>query len=261
MEQAAEPAKAHRLYLLLSDQISSGSLPAGSRMPGEPALAAEHGVARVTVRRALARLASEGRVQRRAGAGTFVMEAASPPAARADLADMFENLKAMGRRLAVRLLSFGYGVPPEPVGQALRLRAGERTQHSVRVRVIDGQPFSYLTTHVPERIGATYTEGDLATTPLLDLLERSGVQAERATQVIGATLAGPGVAEALGEPIGAALLSLTRVVFEAGGGGVEHLHALYRPDRFALHMDLLRTEEGGRRHWRPDITKQRRTKP
>ncbi|WP_342352962.1 GntR family transcriptional regulator, partial [Methylobacterium frigidaeris] len=48
-----EPHKARRLYLLLRDQITSGRLPPGARLPGEPALAAEHGLARVTVRRAL----------------------------------------------------------------------------------------------------------------------------------------------------------------------------------------------------------------
>ena len=262
MEAAAEPAKSHRLYLLLSDRISNGSLRPGDRIPGEPALAAEHGVSRVTVRRALNRLASEGRVDRRAGAGTFVREAASNPAIEANLADVLARLKEMGRRTGVRLCSFGYGPAPEPVARALKLADGERAQCSVRVRTIDGAPFSYLTTHVPERIGATYTEVDLACTPLLELLERSGVKAERASQVIGAALAGPDAAAALDVPIGAPLLSLTRVVIEADGGGVEHLHALYRPDRFAFHMDLLRTGEAGRRSWQPEpSTTTRRTKP
>jgi GntR family transcriptional regulator len=261
LDAAAEPAKAHRLYLLLSDRISSGSLRPGMRIPGEPALAVEHGVSRVTVRRALERLAREGRVQRRAGAGTFVREIASNPAVEADLVDVFAHLKEMGRRTDVKLCSFGYALAPDPVARALNLRPGERTQHSVRVRMIDGAPFSYLTTHVPERIGLTYTEADLASIPLLDLLERSGVTAERASQVIGAALAGPGVAEALGEPIGAPLLSLTRVVMAGSGDGIEHLHALYRPDRFAFHMDLLRTGETGRRRWEADTTTITRNTP
>ncbi|PIK70663.1 GntR family transcriptional regulator, partial [Methylobacterium frigidaeris] len=53
MTSVIEPHKARRLYLLLRDQITSGRLPPGARLPGEPALAAEHGLARVTVRRAL----------------------------------------------------------------------------------------------------------------------------------------------------------------------------------------------------------------
>jgi GntR family transcriptional regulator len=46
-------SKTHALYLLLKDQIASGALAAGERLPGEPRLASSHGMSRVTVRRAL----------------------------------------------------------------------------------------------------------------------------------------------------------------------------------------------------------------
>jgi GntR family transcriptional regulator len=248
---AVEPLKAHRIYLMLSERIASGALPAGSRLPGEPALAALHGVSRVTVRHALSRLAVEGMVKRRVGAGTFVTDGGVHPVVSANLADVFAHLKEMGQATGVRLLSFAYVVPPEAIAAALGLVTQERTQRSVRVRMIDGAPFSYLTTYVPERIGITYAEDELATTPLLGLLERSGIIAGRATQTISATLAGPDVAEALQLQIGAPLLSLARTVHDASGAGVEHLHALYRPDRFAFHMDLTRTGGPGRRRWRP----------
>ena len=251
MDAAVEPSKARRIYLLLSERIASGAIAPGARLPGEPALAAEHGVSRMTARRALDRLASAGLVERRPGAGTFVRHAGMVRAIRAELSDVFADLKEMGRRTGVRLLSFAYATPPDAIARALGLAAGERTQRSVRVRLIDGAPFSWLTTHVPERVGDTYTEAELAAMPLLELLERSGVVAERASQTIGATLAGPDVAEALQLDIGAPLLSLTRVVHDAAGRGVEHLHALYRPDRFSFQMDLLRTGTRGERRWKP----------
>src|SRR5688572_32703694 len=50
-----------------------------------------------------------------------------------------------------------------PTRRSSDLEARERTQFSVRVRVVDGAPFSFLTTHVPERIGITYSEAELAT--------------------------------------------------------------------------------------------------
>ena len=40
-------------------------------------------------------------------------------------------------------------------------------------------------------------------------------------------------------------------MFDREGRGVEHLHALYRPDRYALQMDLVRTGQGRARSWRP----------
>lgn len=260
MDVPAESFKARRIYLMLRERIACGDLRAGSRLPGEPTLAAEQGVSRITVRRALDRLAREGMVRRRVGAGTFVAGGGVSTVVGADLADVFAHLKAMGRRTGVRLLSFAYCVPPEAVSEALGLAPPERTQRSVRVRTVEGEPFSHLTTHVPERIGVTYAEADLATMPLLVLLERSGIVADRASQAISATLAGPDVAEALRLEVGAPLLSLTRVVRDAAGAGVEHLHALYRPDRFAFHLDLTRTGGADRRRWRPSPPL-RRTEP
>ncbi len=248
-----EPGKARQVYLLLRERIGAGTPAAGTRLPGEAALARTHGVSRVTVRRALDQLAAEGLVTRRPGSGTFVQGGGAGPVLRADLADVFAHLRAMGRRSDVRLLFFGYGAAPAEVASALGLDAGARTQRSVRVRLIDDAPFSFLTTHVPERIGLTYSEHDLASTPLLELLERSGVVAAQARQLIGATLAGPEVAAALEVAVGAPLLSLTRVVLDGGGEGVEHLHALYRPDRFSFQMDLERIGARGRRAWNPRI--------
>lgn len=251
MDVSLEPLKARRLALLLRERIASGEIAPGSRLASEPALALEHGVSRVTVRRALDSLASDGLIDRRVGAGTFVREPEAPKPIVADFANMLTHLVEMGRRTGVHLLSFSYVHPPEAVAHALGLAAGERTQRSVRVRLIDGQPFSYLTTHVPERIGLTYSESDLASVPLLALLERSGAAVERASQTISATLASPDVAEALGLDIGSPLLSLTRVVFGPDGDGVEHLHALYRPDRYSFQMELHRAGEAGERRWSP----------
>ncbi len=248
---AIDTSKTHRFYLLLKERITSGALAPGQRLPSEPALAEAHRLSRVTVRRALDGLEREGLVRRRPGNGTFVQGASPKPAVVGDLSNMLRGLVAMGRDTRVRLLAFSYGVPPPAVAEALRLGPGERTQHSLRVRYLDDRPFSYLSTHVPERIGVTYSDTDLAATPLLTLLERSGVVADRAEQTISATLAGPETSEALKVEIGSALLSLTRVVRDAEGRGVEHLSALYRPDIHAFHMELTRTGESGDRHWRP----------
>jgi GntR family transcriptional regulator len=205
------------------------------------------------VRRALDLLSSEGMVVRRPGSGTFVEGQVAARPIVTDLPNMLSGLIAMGRATGVKLLSFEYANPLPSIAADLRLAPGERVQRSVRVRLIDGAPFSYLTTHVPERIGLTYTESDLAATPLLELMERSGLKAERASQTISATLAGPEAADALDLDLGSPLIALTRVVYDPMGRGIEHLHALYRPDRYSFQMDLVRTGDLGRRSWAPAI--------
>jgi GntR family transcriptional regulator len=247
----AAGGKAHRVYLLLRDQILRGGQAPGTLLPGELRLAAEHGVSRVTVRRALDRLESEGLIDRRAGAGTRVAGAEGGAPLAADFASLMPQVVQMGQTTAARLLSFGYVAAPPAICAALG--SAERMQRAVRIRLADGAPFSHLTTHVPESLAQSFTEADLAATPLFRLLERSGVQVGHAQQTISATLAPPDVAEALDLAPGAALIALTRVVFDAQGRGVEHLSALYRPDRFRLEMTLNRVGQGDRREWAPAL--------
>jgi GntR family transcriptional repressor for pyruvate dehydrogenase complex len=64
-----------RLATLLSDQISSGTLCPGDRLPTEQQLALRHGVSRTVVREAVHQLESRRLVRARQGAGVFV----SPP--------------------------------------------------------------------------------------------------------------------------------------------------------------------------------------
>ncbi|WBU56302.1 GntR family transcriptional regulator [Paracoccus sediminicola] len=244
-----EGSKAHRIYLLLKDAIESGRLSPGEKLPGEVRLAEQHGVSRVTVRRAMDALRAAGLVSRRAGRGTTVLEQPLKTTLTASVENLLPNMQKMSDASRVRLLSFAYISAPAQIRDHLRLGSSARVQKSVRVRTIDDEPFCYLTTHVPERFALKYNEADLETSPLFALLERSGVKVSQATQTISAVLADPEVAEALDVTVGSPLIALTRAMFDKSGEGIEHLDALYRPDRFRLHFDLVRTGDAGERSW------------
>jgi GntR family transcriptional regulator len=209
------------------------------------------------VRRALGELARERLIERRRSAGTRVVYRPSPAPMSADISGVLANLADMGRRTAVKLLSFNYVLAEGVAAEALGATSDQLLQRSVRVRSVDGLPFSYLTTHVPESVSLTFSRQDLATRPLLELLERAGVKVEHARQRISAGLATPDVAEALGLHTGSPLIELVRVVFDQSGRGVEHLHALYRPDRYAFEIDLVRSGAADTKAWAPVIRERR----
>ena len=244
--------KSHRIFLLLKDAILSGRLPPGRKLPGEIKLAEQHGVSRVTVRRAMEALREAGMVERRPGLGTVVLEQPlDATVMTASVSNLLPNMVKMSQASRVRLLEFSYVKPPEAVRDGLGLDGSERVQRSIRVRMADDKPFSYLVTHVPEYIALHYNEADLASMPLFALLERSGVKVDHASQTISATLANHDVAEALNVSVGSPLIALTRVVYDEQGRGVEHLAALYRPDRYRIQIDLNRTGDEAARYWEP----------
>ena len=246
-------AKAKQVYLVLRDRILSGAIAFGAKLSTEHELADYHGVSRVTVRRALGELARERLIERRRSAGTRVIYRPSPAPITADISGVLANLADMGRRTAVKLLSFDYVPAKGAVAEALGTAPDQLLQRSVRVRSVDGLPFSYLTTHVPESVSVTFTRQELAARPLLELLERAGVKVEHARQRISAGLATPDVAETLGVRTGSPLIELVRVVYDQSGRGVEHLHALYRPDRYAFEIDLVRSGAANTKAWAPVV--------
>jgi len=246
--------KANRVFLSLREEIVSGALPPGAQLPGEHKLAETFDVSRITIRRALDALVAEGWIEKRAGSSSVVLRRERyQKRIAADFATLIPQLVEMDRTTTARLLSFSYGPAPQGVAEALDLLPEDRVQTAVRVRSFRAEPFSHLTTHVPERIAANYGEADLATQPLFRLLERSGVQVDSAHQTVSAALAAPSVAEALEVSVGAPLLFVQRVIRDADGQGVEFLSALYRPELFRLEMRLARVGAGETRHWEPVI--------
>ena len=68
MIQTLPLPKYHQVYLVLAEQLNEGRFADG--VPAEMQLAKDFGVGRVTVRRALERLVSDGLIERSPGRGT-----------------------------------------------------------------------------------------------------------------------------------------------------------------------------------------------
>src|SRR6266852_1604352 len=70
--------RSRQVYSSLRERIIGGALAPGTRLPSYPKLAAEFGLAPMTVRQALARLEAEGLITCEHGRGTFVCARAGP---------------------------------------------------------------------------------------------------------------------------------------------------------------------------------------
>ncbi len=248
----------HQIYLILREQIADGSIGRNATVPGEQELTRLYGVSRVTAKRALDELAAEGLVVRERGRGTRVRSAPPTPPFRASIEGLLENLLVMGLKTKVVLLEFGYVRAPAEAAAALGCTVGQTVQRAVRIRHVDGGPFSHLTTFVPEAIGRTYSRRDLASEPLLSLLERSGIRVSRADQVITAKLADAQAARYLEVAVGAALLKITRIVRDQHSRPVEFITGLYRPDRYQYAMSLSRIQDRSQPLWHDDLPSRHR---
>lgn len=67
-------AKYKQIYNSLRAELDDNTYPIGSKLPSENEMVAQFSASRPTIGRALAQLESENYIQRRAGAGSFVIE-------------------------------------------------------------------------------------------------------------------------------------------------------------------------------------------
>lgn len=241
----------HQIYVILKNKIYDGTFPYQSTVPSEKRICETFGVSRITAKRALDDLASADLVVRRRGAGTSVSHKVPGPPVQSSVEGLLENLLAMGLKTQVTLLDFVYESAPPHVSEAMNCEPGACVQKAVRVRLLEGRPFSYLTTWVPEDIGRTYSKRDIASKPLLMLLELGGVVVSSARQTIAAAAADAAAAKELEVDIGSPLLKITRVVLDQTGRTVEYIIGLYRPDRYQFQLNLTRIEGEKNKAWSP----------
>ncbi len=233
----------HQIYLILRQRIADGEFGADGTLPSEQELAAFHGVSRITTKRALDELAADGLVIRERGRGTRVAPGVAAARISGQATGPFDPLIAMGGETDVDVLEFGYSPAGPDVASALFVAEGAPVQRAVRVRRAGGDPFSHLTTYVPESIGRSFDAADLAATPILSLLERAGAVPTHAEQTVTTTLADTVVAERLAIDVGAPLLRVRRIVRDQSERAIELLVALYRTDLYRLTMTLTRSPE------------------
>jgi GntR family transcriptional regulator len=213
------------------------SLPPGSPIPTERALATDFGVSRTTVRQALADLTAEGRLHRVQGKGTF---AAEPKLAqRLQLSSYTEDMRAQGREPSSKLLEIEELVSEPEMSKLLGIRSGAKILRMRRLRLADNEPMALETTHLPlSRFRGLRKHISSGGSLYAVLREQFGVQMERAEETIETSLAGPQEAELLGADVGMPVLLLSRHSFGTDGKPVEFVRSIYRGDRYKFVTTL-----------------------
>jgi len=105
-----------RVASQLSDEIRSGRIVPGGRLPTEAALAAAYGVSRTVVREAVTRLKSQGLVTSRQGSGVFVVNAACVPLS-------FDARSAQSLQAVVQMVEVRRGLEAEVAALAAQRRS------------------------------------------------------------------------------------------------------------------------------------------
>lgn len=237
----AEPGQSRyaALAAALRARVVAGVWPPGSVMPSEQTLAAEHGVALGTLRRALDLLAEQGLVERVHGRGTFVRQGlAGAPMLRFF---RFGAQVGVGDTAAPqsKILARAAVAAPAEVAHALGCGRGAQVLRLQRLRSVAGAPVLHEQIWLPLPLFAALADSDPAHWG--DLLyplfaERCGVHVQRAVDTIGFGNLGAVHARALRLPAGHPCARVQRQAYDLAGRCVEW--RITQGDAHAFHYTV-----------------------
>ena len=228
----------HQIYLQLRDEILSGERPLGSALPTEQELSELYEVSRITARRVLNDLALHHYVERKRRLGTRVTFRSPAKPIEANIEQAMDSLMALGQGTSVNVIEVSAEPATVNVANTLKVAPGSTVIRAVRVRSLDGEPLGYVVSYVPEFLASVITKENLLRAPILRLLGEAGYHAKHADQTIGAMQADTHLAEALSIEPRAALLRISRTVYDGDEVPFLITFAHYRSDRFHIRIDF-----------------------
>ncbi|MCW2503872.1 MAG: transcriptional regulator, GntR family [Actinomycetia bacterium] len=218
------------------EELLESELKPGDPIPSERALASRFGVARMTVRHAVDRLVTEGKLRRVRPIGTFV----TVPAGQATASALTDGVEARGRRHRYRVIGRYTIDASEDVATALDLGVGERVHVVRRIRLDGEEPLGVESLHIPASLAPARGDPRTADQHVDEVLEhRYGVVVDEVKQVVEAAILPSGSARMLEVPAQSPGLILRRRSF-SGGTPVAFTVSTFRADRYRLHLDLPR---------------------
>ena len=228
------------LYYQLAQQLEAaiehGVLSPGALLGNEIELAGRLGLSRPTVRQAIQSLVDKGLLVRRRGVGTQVVQRRVKRPL--ELSSLYDDLEAAGQCPTTQVVRNDVQPATAEVAGALGIAEGGRVHHIDRLRLTHGEPVAFLSNFVPEGVLDLDSE-KLASTGLYRMMRGAGIALHSARQTVGARRATAEEAGRLGEPEGAALLTMQRTAYDDTGRAVEYGTHIYRASRYAFDFQLL----------------------
>ncbi len=242
---AANPTPRYiRLANVIRDMIEGGHLLADEAIPSERTMVDVTRLSRVTVRRAMAKLAEEGLVEQRHGSGTFV--SARPTRIEQPLTQLtgfHEDMFLHGRRPTSQWLAKRLDRPTPHEVMIFSLSPGAEIARFHRLRLADGEPLAIEYAAVP---AACLSSIEAVTTSLYEAMSMHGCLPDTAVQRMQARSLPKEEAIHLCMKEGEPVLYIERLSRLSTGRVVEFTRSYYRGDRYDFVAELS-IQHGGRK--------------
>ena len=221
----------------LKQQILSDDFSIDERIPSENQLMTTFGVSRITVRKALKELHSEGLIWSIQGKGAY---ACKPKVSQeiSSLQSLPEAMQSQANRISTQVQSAKKVTPSQEVQNYLGTK---KAFEIIRTRYLNHRPISVDTSYFPIDIGmkvvATHKTNDIFYALEKDL----GLSLGPAMISMEARSAGGKLAKLLDVHIGKPIFWVNRLIRDTNNRAMVFEYLAYRGDAYKYHLELSRT--------------------
>jgi GntR family transcriptional regulator len=232
-------------YLAVREHLRRrvAAMPEHALLPPEPALCAEYGVSRITLRRAVDGLVADGHLVREQGRGTYVTR----PAVRHEYRESFVHriagfssvMTEQGAQVGTTVLAQRVVQAPSAVAAELRLGPSDEVVELERLRSVDGAPNHVAHSYLPAELYPRAAVEDFSQGSLYEFLRRE-YQADlaHARIVVDVGTAAPAEADRLLVVAGSPLLVVRTTVRDSDGRPLVHSFSRLRPDVSQVEFEV-----------------------
>lgn len=223
----------------LKKAIESGTLEPHQKLSSERDLEKEYGISRMTARRALTELESEGYVYREQGKGSFVAEPKLHQAL-LELTGFSEDMQNRRMKPGAEVLEQKIAECDREIADNLKTEPSSEIFVLQRVRLADKEPLAIEKTHLLHELCEGIEEYGFSDRSLYSTLRQDfQITLSGAEQSVEASLANEFEANTLNVKEGAPMLTTERTTFISDEQvPIEYAHSTYRGDRYKLFVEL-----------------------
>lgn len=215
----------------LSEEIQS--LNKGDKIPSERQLCTIYNVSRTTIRNAINELVNSGLIYQIQGKGTFVTGKANNQDNLNRYYSFTERTKANGQVPKSLVLDYYVKEADQDLSNNLKLPEGELVITFVRLRLADGEPMMYETTHIPFRRFQNINRKMIESKPLYEIFDsQTSTKIFSVNERFGVGNLRDDVAEYLNQKSKEACLKIIRKSYDFDDQVIEYTISYARGDKF-----------------------------
>jgi len=226
---------------LILDEINSGVLKPGMRLPPERELCAQLNISRVTLRKALGKLVEDGILSASHGRGWYVAQAPTSKEWPNSLESFSETAARMGLVPSSTVLRAEAKPASLDEAEELSIAPGTPLFHLERIRRLNDVPIALDVTRLPLSVAPDVANADFAVDSLYEKLGAAGVEPLRADATIEARGADAALAAELDVEVGAPVLVMRQMVVNSLERPIFVSTITYAGDRYRLRTYFARS--------------------